>query len=206
MGAVEIIALAASFSLLSGWRLYFSLLVAGLAMRFDLIALPDQLKALDALANPWVLGVAALGFVAEFFADKIAWLDSAWDGLHSVVRPIGGALLALEGSELADAHAPFDLVVLEAGDDGRVAGIGAGPDYEPAIAGPRGRRAVRTPTGMTLTKAAFDGTRSLMIVGRGADARAAVERAIADGPLSRAPVGRILADIEVDADILWSAE
>ena len=54
-------------------------------------------------------------------------------------------------------------------------------------------------------KASFEGARSLMIVGRGADARAAAERAIADGPLSRAPLGRILADMEVDADILWSA-
>ncbi len=95
MSAVEIVALAASFSLLSGWRLYFSLLAAGLAMRFNLVALPDQLAALDVLANPWVLAIAAAGFVAEFFADKIAWLDSAWDGLHSIVRPLGGALLAL---------------------------------------------------------------------------------------------------------------
>jgi Domain of unknown function (DUF4126) len=95
MSAVEIVALAASFSLLSGWRLYFSLLAAGLAMRFNVIALPDQLAALDVLANPWVLGIAAMGFIAEFFADKIAWLDSAWDGLHSIVRPLGGALLAL---------------------------------------------------------------------------------------------------------------
>lgn len=95
MSAVEIIALAASFSLLSGWRLYFSLLVAGLAMRFDIIALPTQLGTLDILANPWVLGVAGVGFVAEFFADKIAWLDSAWDWLHSIIRPLGGALLAL---------------------------------------------------------------------------------------------------------------
>lgn len=95
MSAVEIIALAASFSLLSGWRLYFSLLAAGLAMHFQLIALPAQLHSLDILANPWVLGVAATGFVAEFFADKIAWLDSLWDGLHSIIRPLGGALLAL---------------------------------------------------------------------------------------------------------------
>ncbi len=95
MSAIEIIALAASFSLLSGWRLYFSLLAAGLAMRFNVIALPDQLAALDVLANPWVLGVAGIGFVAEFFADKIAWLDSAWDGLHSLIRPLGGALLSL---------------------------------------------------------------------------------------------------------------
>ncbi len=95
MSAVEIIALAGSFSLLSGWRLYFSLLAVGLAMRFDVIALPDKLVALDVLANPWVLAVATIGLIAEFFADKIAWLDSAWDGLHSIIRPAGGALLAL---------------------------------------------------------------------------------------------------------------
>lgn len=95
MGAMEIIALAASFSLLSGWRLYFTLLVAGLAMRFDIIALPSHLQSLDILANPWVLGIAGAGFVAEFFADKIAWLDSAWDWAHTAIRPVGGALLAL---------------------------------------------------------------------------------------------------------------
>lgn len=95
MSALELVALAASFSLLSGWRLYASLLAAGLAMRFGVVALPEQLAALDVLANPWVLGIAALGFVAEFFADKIAWLDSAWDGLHMAIRPLGGALLAL---------------------------------------------------------------------------------------------------------------
>lgn len=95
MSAMEIIALAASFSLLSGWRLYFSLFAAGLAMRFELIDLPQQLAALDVLASPWVLAAAGLGLVAEFFADKIAWLDSAWDAIHSVIRPVGGALIAL---------------------------------------------------------------------------------------------------------------
>ena len=95
MSAAELIALAASFSLLSGWRLYFTLLVAGLAMRFGVIALPEKLAMLDVLANPGVLAVAALGVVAELFADKIAWIDSIWDGLHTLVRPLGGALLAL---------------------------------------------------------------------------------------------------------------
>lgn len=95
MSALELVALAASFSLLSGWRLYASLLAAGLAMRFGIIDLPEQLAALDILANPWVLGIAGAGFIAEFFADKIAWLDSAWDGLHTLIRPLGGALLSL---------------------------------------------------------------------------------------------------------------
>jgi hypothetical protein len=42
-----------------------------------------------------VIGIAGIGALAEFFADKIAWVDSAWDAVHSVVRPIGGALLSL---------------------------------------------------------------------------------------------------------------
>lgn len=95
MSAMEIIALAASFSLLSGWRLYFSLFATGLAMRFDVINLPEQLASLDILASPWILAAAGIGLIAEFFADKIAWLDSAWDAIHSFIRPAGGALIAL---------------------------------------------------------------------------------------------------------------
>ena len=95
MGAAELIALGASFSLLAGWRLYAAVLVAGLAMRFDIIPLPEHLMSLDVLGSPWVLGAAFLGTVAEFLADKIAWVDSAWDGVHTIIRPLGGALLAL---------------------------------------------------------------------------------------------------------------
>ena len=95
MNAVELIALAASTSLLAGWRLYLVTLVTGLAMKFGWVALPDQLQALELLANNWVLAAATAGTVAEFFADKIAWVDSAWDAVHSFIRPLGGALLSL---------------------------------------------------------------------------------------------------------------
>jgi len=93
--AVELIALASSISLLAGWRLYLVTFATGLAMKLGWIALPDQLKMLDVLANNWVIGIAATGAIAEFFADKIAWVDSAWDTIHSVIRPVGGALLSL---------------------------------------------------------------------------------------------------------------
>jgi hypothetical protein len=95
MSPVELVALAASTSLLAGWRLYLVTLVTGLAMKFGWIALPEQLHALDILANNWLLAAAALGTFAEFFADKIAWVDSAWDAVHSFIRPLGGALLSL---------------------------------------------------------------------------------------------------------------
>lgn len=95
MSAVEILGLAASVSLLSGWRLYLCVFVTGLAMKLGWVALPEQLKALEVLANPYVIGIAAFGTVAEFFADKVPWLDSLWDGIHTLVRPVGGAALAL---------------------------------------------------------------------------------------------------------------
>ena len=95
MGIMEIIGIAGSVSLLAGWRLYLALFATGLAMRMDALPLPDNLAALDALANPWVMGATALAAVAEFFADKVMWLDSAWDAIHTFVRPVGGALLAL---------------------------------------------------------------------------------------------------------------
>ena len=95
MGIMEIIGIAGSVSLLAGWRLYLTLFATGLAMRLGALPLPEHLSSLDVLANPWVMGIAALAAVAEFFADKVMWLDSAWDAVHTFVRPIGGALLAL---------------------------------------------------------------------------------------------------------------
>ena len=95
MSAVELIALASTVSLLAGWRLYLVTFAVGIAMTFGWVALPEQLRALDVLANNWIIAIAGVGALAEFFADKIAWIDSAWDAIHSFIRPIGGALLSL---------------------------------------------------------------------------------------------------------------
>ena len=95
MPAIQLIALASTVSLLAGWRLYLVTLVVGLGMKFGWIALPQQLHGLGVLANSWIIGIAGIGTLAEFFADKIAWVDSLWDAVHSVVRPLGGALLSM---------------------------------------------------------------------------------------------------------------
>ena len=94
MNAVELFAIASSVSLLAGWRDDLVTLVTGIAMKMGWVALPEQLAALDILANNWVLAAAGVGTFAEFFADKIAWVDSAWDAVHSFIRPVGGALLS----------------------------------------------------------------------------------------------------------------
>ena len=92
---MEIIGIAGSVSLLAGWRLYLCIFATGLAMRLDVLPLPEHLASLSVLGDPWVLAIAAFGALAEFFADKVMWLDSAWDTLHTLIRPVGGALLAL---------------------------------------------------------------------------------------------------------------
>ncbi len=102
MGIVELLGLAASVSLLSGWRLYLTVLATGIAMRTGWIALPEHLEFLTAFANPWVIGIAALGTLAEFFADKVALVDSLWDSIHTVIRPLGGALLAMAVIDAGD--------------------------------------------------------------------------------------------------------
>jgi Domain of unknown function (DUF4126) len=91
MSPPEIIGIAASLSLLAGWRLYAAVLAAGLAVRFGGIDLPADMAV---LGNWWVIGVATVGALAEFLADKLAFVDSAWDAVHTLVRPVGGALLA----------------------------------------------------------------------------------------------------------------
>ena len=95
LSIVEILGIAGSVSLLAGWRMYLVVLATGIAMRTGAVPLPEHLAALDVLANPWVIGAAGLGALCEFFADKVMWLDSLWDSVHTFIRPIGGALLAL---------------------------------------------------------------------------------------------------------------
>ncbi|MBB3763379.1 DUF4126 domain-containing protein [Sphingomicrobium lutaoense] len=103
METTELIALATSTSLLAGWRLYLVTFITGVAMKFGWVPLPENLQMLDVLANNWVLAIAGIGTFAEFFADKIAWVDSAWDSIHSLLRPLGGALLSLAIVDAGDS-------------------------------------------------------------------------------------------------------
>jgi len=103
MDIIQILGVAASVSLLAGWRLYLCVFAVGMAMRFGWVAMPEHLHALDVLANGWIIGIAAAGALAEFLADKIAIVDTIWDTVHTLVRPVGGALLALA---LVDAGDP----------------------------------------------------------------------------------------------------
>lgn len=87
----QLVALAAVLGFASGIRLYAVLLVVGLVGYAGWVELPAGLQV---LAHPWVIGAATLMFVVEFCADKLPWVDSAWDALHTFIRIPAGAALA----------------------------------------------------------------------------------------------------------------
>ena len=88
------------FAFASGVNLYATVAVLGLCSRFHIVALPDQFRAFE---HPLIISVALAMYVVEFVADKVPWFDSLWDTIHTVVRPIGGALVAV--TALGDASA-----------------------------------------------------------------------------------------------------
>lgn len=85
------IAIAAALAWASGLRLYATLFLVGLAGHFGLVVLPEHLQPLQ---SPLLLAVSGCLTFVEFFADKIPWLDSLWDAIHTFIRIPGGAVLA----------------------------------------------------------------------------------------------------------------
>ncbi len=80
------------FSFAAGINLYATVAILGLASRFDWVALPPQYRVFD---NDLVIAAALALYAIEFVADKIPWLDSIWDAVHTVIRPLGGAFIAV---------------------------------------------------------------------------------------------------------------
>ena len=80
------------FSFAAGINLYATVAILGLASRYGWVALPPQYQVFD---NNWIIGAALALYVIEFVADKIPWVDSVWDAVHTVIRPAGGALIAV---------------------------------------------------------------------------------------------------------------
>jgi hypothetical protein len=91
MSPLETLGFALGTSFASGLNLYATVAAAGLFQRLGIVTLPEPLQI---LANPVVLGVAITLFLIEFIADKIPYVDSAWDALHTFIRPPAAALLS----------------------------------------------------------------------------------------------------------------
>jgi hypothetical protein len=94
------------FSLTSGVNLYATVAVLGLAARFQWVTLPPQYQVFN---SDWVIGGALALYAIEFIADKIPWIDSLWDTVHTVIRPLGGAAVAI--ATVGDASPEYQTLI-----------------------------------------------------------------------------------------------
>jgi hypothetical protein len=107
LSTIALLGLLAGSSLASGLRLYATIAVLGFLGRAGTLTLPGELSV---LANTWGIVTAGLLYLVEFFADKIPYLDSIWDAVHTFVRVPASALLAWA----ATAQAPDALRLVAA--------------------------------------------------------------------------------------------
>lgn len=87
------LASALGLGMLAGARLYATVFVIGLLLRFEWVALPVAWQHASVLADTRILVVSGVACLIEFIADKIPWVDSAWDAIHTFIRPIGAVLV-----------------------------------------------------------------------------------------------------------------
>lgn len=101
MNLIQILGLAVGSAWTSGINLYATVAVLGLLQHYGLARLPGGLQALD---NWWVIGVALALYAVEFFADKVPYVDTVWDAVHTFIRvPAGAALAAAATSDVSPA-------------------------------------------------------------------------------------------------------
>jgi uncharacterized protein DUF4126 len=112
MNPLATLALALGTGFSSGLNLYATVATLGLLQRFGIIHLPESLRA---VAHPWVIGIAVALYLVEFFADKIPYVDTLWDSIHTFVRPPAAAVLAYASAGGAAPEWRWGAALLAAG-------------------------------------------------------------------------------------------
>ena len=94
------------FSFAAGVNLYATVAILGLASRYGWVSLPQQFQAFN---SDIVIGAAIVMYLIEFFADKVPYVDTLWDMIHTAIRPVGGAMIAV--TTLGDASPTTEAMV-----------------------------------------------------------------------------------------------
>lgn len=115
MDLLETLSVALGLATLAGINLYLTVFVAGMAIRFGWVALPADLAPLHELGNPWLIAVSGTLYFLQFFADKVPWMDTVNDAVHTFIRPIGGAMLAVLAMGEADPAVKTIAAILAGG-------------------------------------------------------------------------------------------
>ncbi|HVG39039.1 MAG TPA: DUF4126 domain-containing protein [Pyrinomonadaceae bacterium] len=95
MNLIPTLGLALGTAWTAGINLYATVAVLGLMQRFGLAQLPGELSV---LSNSWIIGLALFLYAIEFVADKVPYVDTVWDGIHTFIRVPAGAVLALSAT------------------------------------------------------------------------------------------------------------
>ncbi len=112
MDIVQQLGTALGLGLLSGVRLYLTILAIGASIHFQWLHLNASFSGLHILADWRVMTVAGIACGVEFVADKVPWVDSAWDSIHTFIRPVGAALLGASAFAHADPAIRAMLMIL----------------------------------------------------------------------------------------------
>lgn len=94
------------FSFAAGINLYATVAILGLASRYNWVTLPEQYRAFD---NDFIIVTALVLYAVEFVADKIPWFDTVWDTVHTAIRPLGGAIIAV--TTLGEANPGLEALI-----------------------------------------------------------------------------------------------
>ena len=111
METIQLLGSAMGLGFVSGLNLYATVLTVGLGIRFHFIVLSPEFSKLAILASPYVLIAAGVIYLVEFFADKIPWVDSLWDAVHTLIRPLGAAALGAMAIGSVDPQAALIAVL-----------------------------------------------------------------------------------------------
>ncbi len=98
MNPIETLSLVLGAGFSSGLNLYATVATLGLLQRFGVIHLPQNLQV---LSHPAVLAIAGVLYVMEFLADKVPYIDSVWQAVHTFIRPPAAGLLAFSATAAA---------------------------------------------------------------------------------------------------------
>lgn len=116
----------------SGINLYATVSVLGLLQKFGATKLPGGLDVLD---NWWIIGIAGGLYIVEFFADKIPYVDSIWDVVHTFIRVPAGAVVAYAATSDLDPSVYIPAALLGGGlafsSHGTKAALRAGANLSP---------------------------------------------------------------------------
>ena len=90
----------------SGVNLYLTMAGLGIAHRMNWLELPGNMEV---LSHPLIIGAAGFLYLVEFVADKVPYVDSVWDSVHTFIRPIASGVLGY--TAMADAGQVMQVLI-----------------------------------------------------------------------------------------------